>query len=279
MMKRAYFYIFFLVPLIWHGLGSMAGACLFCQASFDPVDGSFNQPTAELIKAYERDGRDALPYIREQLRTSTDPSLTQRAAHYVVELNDTESVPIIEDLLSALTKRVAFGVFGLGTYEFNGRMALSHALVSFGAGTRMADKIWAKYGQMSFKRKTEVPFILNALEDPKLEERLLDILDREEDQQLMVGSLHVLRMVGCARALPGLRQKVDEWTKKTREGFSNPDPNGPTIYYLPLITEAEMAILAIEDRHKVSVLQLDRFEEYETVFANRSDKKTSPNCA
>ncbi len=252
MTKKAYLWIFFLILSIWRGPGSMAGACLFCQANFDPMNGSFNQPAAELIKTYKRDGRDALPYIREQLMTSTDPSLIQTAVKYIVELDDTESVPIMEDLISSLTKRVAFGVFGIGSSEFHCRMVLSHALVNFGAGERMADKIWRKYEQMSFERKTEVPFILNALEDPILEERLMDILDREEHQQLMVGSLHVLRVVGRPQALPGLRKKVGEWTKKKEEGFSNRDQSRP-VHYIPLIIEAEMAISAIEDRNKVSI--------------------------
>jgi len=244
-----YFWVLFLIPWLWHGLGSVAHACPACWAGYGKGDERFNKPLADLRIIYEKDGRDALPYIKKALTTSTDPLVLRRAAGYIVELNDTDSIPLFEDMLSMLVKRVAFSSFGLETYDFKGRLAVAHALVKFGP-TKLGDKIWKRYDRLDLKRKSEVPYILNALQDPKLTERLLEILNREEDHQLMMGALDVLAVGGSVQALPALRSKVVEWSDRTTGTGTNPNPDAPVIYYAPLRINAEKAISAIEERSK-----------------------------
>jgi len=239
--------------LPWLGPGGFAEACPFCAPGFGAAD-SFSQPMEELNTAYEKDGRNALPYIREVMRTSIDPMLVKRAAEYILELEDRDSLPLLEDMVSVVTKRVAFGNFGYGTYEFYCRLVISHTLVKLGSGKEMADKIWKKYDALSLVRKSEIPFLLKALEDPQMEERLLNILDKKEQQQLMEIVLYVLRLEGSANALPGLRSRVEEWARMESRGTESTETNAPTIYYSTLIIHAEMAIAAIEGRN--SLLEL-----------------------
>lgn len=249
MTKGKYVWLFLLIPLLWHALASLAHGCAGCWAGYGPGQERFNKPLADLRKTYEKEGRDALPYIREALMTSPDPLVMRRAANYIVELNDTDSIPIFEDMLSILLKRVAFSSFGLDTYDFQGRLAVAHALVKFGP-TKLGDKIWKKYNRLDLKRKSEVPYILNALQDPHLDERLMEILNREEDHQLMMGALDVFAIGGGAQALPVLRSKVVEWSNKSAETADNPDPDAPVLYYTPLRIKAEKAVSAIEKRSK-----------------------------
>jgi hypothetical protein len=249
MTKRKYIWLFLLIPFLWHGLGSHAEACAGCWRGYGPGAERFNKPLADLRKIYEKDGRDALPYIKQVLMTSPDPLVMRRAAGYIVELNDTDSIALFEDMLSVLVKRVAFSTFGFGTYDFQGRLAVAHALVKFGP-TKVGDKIWKKYDRLDLKRKSEVPYILNALQDPHLEERLVEILNREEDHQLMMGALDVLAIGGTAQTLPALRSKAVEWSDKGAETTDNPNPNDPVLYYSALRIKAERTISAIEEQSK-----------------------------
>ncbi len=227
------------------GLASQAGACAGCWTGYGSGDERFNKPLADIRIIYERDGRGALPYIRDTLKTSTDPLVLRRAANYIVELKDEDSLPLMEDMILMLVKRVSFGKFGLDTYEFQGRLAVAHALPKFGPTDEIADRIWAKYDRLDVKRKDEVPYLLNALGDPNLTERLLTILDREEDHQLMIGALTILAIGGNPEAIPALRSKLAEWQGK---GSDNPDPEAPVIYYTPLRIKAQEAIDQIEAR-------------------------------
>ena len=232
------------------GFAGHAWACPACWAGYGSGDERFNKPLADLRIVYEKDGREALPYIRETLKTSTDPLVLRRAANYIVELNDTDSIPLFEDMILILVKRVAFSSFGLDTYDFQGRLAVAHALAKFGPTDEVSDKIWEKYEGLKFERKEEIPYILNGLGDPKLTERLLAILDREEDHQLMLGALTVLGIGGGAEAIPALRSKLEEWKGKSSD---NPDPEAPVIYYTPLRIKAQQAISQIEERAGTSV--------------------------
>jgi hypothetical protein len=247
MTKRKYIWLFLLIPLLWHGLGSYAEGCAGCWAGYGPGAERFNKPLADLRIIYEKDGRDALPYIREALRTSTDPLVMRRAAGYIAELNDTDSIPFFEQILSEILKRVAFSRFGFDSYGFQRRLAAAHALPKLGP-TKVGEKIWKKYGRLDPNRKFEVPYILNALQDPNLDERLLEILSRKDDHQLMLGALDVLAIGGSAEVLPALRFKVVEWSDSPQS--ADTDPDAPVLYYSALIIKADLAISAIENRGK-----------------------------
>jgi len=247
MMKGKLIWLVLLIALLWHGMGSSVEACPMCWAGYGPGAERLNKPLADLRIIYEKEGRDALPYIRKALITSTDPLVIRRAATYIVELKDAESIPLMEDMLHALVKRVAFSKFGLGTYDFQGRLTVAHALINFGPST-IADRIWQRYDRLDQDRKSEVPYILNGLKDPKLDERLLEIVNREEDHQLMMGALDVLSFGGSTDTLPALRSKAAEWRDKSAQPSGNPHPDGPVLYYVPLRIKAEKAIAAIEER-------------------------------
>jgi hypothetical protein len=251
MMSRTYF-VLLLMPLFCLGLASYAEGCAGCWAGYGSGDERYNKPLADLRKIYEKDGRDALPYIRKALSTSTDPLVMRRAAGYIVELKDADSLPLLNDMVLMLTKRVAFGKFGYGTYEFQGRMAVAHALANFGSQEELANRIWGKYDKLDMNRKTEVLYILNALKDPKLTERSLEILERQEDHQLMFGALDALAIGGNGQALPVLKERVEVWSNLGTGGGDSQNPDAPLIHYSALRIKAEQTILTLEEREKVS---------------------------
>jgi HEAT repeat protein len=222
-------------------------ACVFCWTGYGKGDERLNKPLADIRIIYEKEGRGALPYIRQTLQTSTDPLVIRRAATYIVALNDRDSIPLLEDMLRELTKRVSFSSFGQDTYNFQGRLAVAHALVKLGT-TEVADEIWGKYERLEFSRKSEVPYVLNALDDPQLDERLLQILDREEDHQLKMAALDAFALGGSPKALPALEARVAQWNNVGNETIdkANDDP----VYYSVLRVKGEQAIFAIEDRCK-----------------------------
>jgi len=235
--------------MLWSGTGSQAEACFACWASYGPGEERLNKPLADLRIIYEAKGIDSLPFIRQVLTTSTDPLVIKRAAGYIIELKDSDSIPYLEDVLSQLVKRVAFSTFGIGTPGYQSRLAVAHALAKLDRPS-MADQIWQKYGKLDLNRKSEVPDILNALEDPKLTKRLLIILNRAEDHQLMVGVLNVLAAGGSPAALPVLREKAGQWQVQTDRPVDRSNPVKPILYYSVLEIKAKRAIEAIEKRRK-----------------------------
>jgi len=247
LFKEKFIWLMLFIPFLWHGLGDVAGACPACWAGYGKGDERFNKPLADLRIVYEKNGKEALPYIKNALKTSSDPLVIKRAAGYIVELNDRGSIPLLEDMLLALVKRVAFSNFGLDTYEFKGRLAVAHALAKFGP-TTFGDRIWKKYDRLDFNRKSEIPYILNALKDPKMTKRLVEIINREEDHQLMVGALDALATGGGSQVLPVLKAKILEWGNKQNRTSGESKTKNTPMYYSVLRIRAELAITAIEDR-------------------------------
>ena len=226
----------------------LAEACPACWTGYGPGAERFNKALADLRISYESQGKDALPQIKKVLKISNDPLVQKRAIEYVAELEDTGAVPLLEDLLYDLVKRVSFSTFGVDSAQFQTRLAAAHTLANLGS-IRMADKIWHRYDRIGFAKKSEVPYVLNALGDPRLHERLSDILNRCEDHQLMVGALVVFAVGGNEKALPFLRLKIDEWRNKPAE----PDFKAgsfSTIEYSIWRIKAEQAITKIEERSR-----------------------------
>jgi hypothetical protein len=249
MAARIFLWFFLLIPLFLCGTVNFAQACFACWAGYGPGEERLNKPLADLRIVYEAKGREALPYIRQALTTSTDPLVIKRAADYIVELKDRESIPYLEDVLSQLLKRVAFSTFGIGTPGYQGRLAVAHALAKLDP-LNMADQIWQKYDKLNPDRKSEVPYILNALEDPQMTRRLLIILERAEDHQKMVGALNVLAAGGDRAALPVLREKLRQWEKQAGRQKKESPPGKPILYYSVLEIKAKRAIAEIDARQK-----------------------------
>ena len=235
--------------IVFYAWGNMAYACPACYIGSGSGNKRDNKPLTDLRKIYEEKGKDALPYIREALKTGTDPLVIKRAANYLVVLNDTESIPQMENMLLDLIKRVAFTTFGLGIPEFRSRLAVAHALIKFGP-TTVGDRIWEKYDRLDWKRKDEVPYILNALKDPRLDERMITILNKAEDHQLMLGALEVLAIGGSAKDLPYLESMATEWRNKGTGTGTNPRPDAQEIDYMPLTIRADNAIYLIKRRNR-----------------------------
>ena len=255
MMNRKLIGSVLVISCLLLGFASQAGACAGCWRGYGEGDERFNKPLADIRIIYEKEGKGALPYIRNELKTSTDPLVLRRAAGYIVALDDRDSIPLMEDMILMLVKRVSFGKFGLETYEFQGRLAVANALPKFGPTNGIADRIWAKYERLDFNRKDEVPYILNGLEDPKIEERLFYILNKEEDHQLMLGALAIMADFGDTTAIPELKGRMEEWEVKNQQDPFDADPNAPMIYYSVLISKAQLAMMKIEERARYSALQ------------------------
>jgi hypothetical protein len=238
------------VLIVFFLQGTVAHACPLCGAAVDEsADERFNKPLADLRTVYEQKGKDALLDIREVLKTSTDPWVIQRAVNYLVDLDDRESIHQMESMLLDLVKQVAFTTFGFGTPGFHSRLSVAYALGRFGP-TTVGDRIWEKHDRLDWNRKSEVAYILSALKDPHLDERMAAILNKEEDHQLMQGALEALIVSGSHRSLPFLRSKVKAWIDKPNGIGTNPRPGEPTIYYKRLRIKAETAIFFIDNRWK-----------------------------
>ena len=101
-----------LVLMVFFLQGTVAHACPLCGLAVDEsADERFNKPLANLRILYEQNGKDALPDIRELLKVSTDPAVIQRAANYLVDLDDRESIRQMENMVLDLVKQVAFTTF------------------------------------------------------------------------------------------------------------------------------------------------------------------------
>jgi hypothetical protein len=244
--KNLFLWLLFLLVFLLHLWGSKAEGCAACQAAGQLGNENQNPAFYALRILYEKEGKAALPAIRESLKSNDNPPLQIRAAGYVVELNDTDSVPLLEEILSELVKRVSFSPFGVRSVEFQTRIAAAHSLAKLGS-TRSADRIWQRYDQMDLQRKMEVPYILSALCDPKLTERLLGIISKSENHQLMMVTLDVLAMEGNSQALPFLRLKIVEWQGKEKETSSSKNRDNDLDYFV-LSTKAQQVILKIEER-------------------------------
>ncbi len=238
------------VLIVFFLQGTVAHACPLCGEVVDESsDERFNKPLADLRVVYEQKGKDALSEIREALKTSTTPAVIQRAANYLVELDDRESIRQMESMLLDLVKQVAFSTFGLGTPGFHSRLSVAYALRRFGPST-VGDRIWEKYDRLDWNRKSEVAYILSALKDPHLDERMATILNKEEDHLLMQGALEAMIVSGSRQSLPFLRSKVEAWVDNRNGIGTNPRPGEPTIYYKWLRIKAETAIFFIDNRWK-----------------------------
>ena len=237
-----------LISLLVNSIVNRVAACPACWAGYGPGAERFNKDLADLRSLYETHGRGALPKIRDILKATNDPMVQQRALEYIAELSDVESIPVLENLLSDLTKRVAFTTFGVtldpGPYQT--RLKIAHTLASLGS-TDVADKIWKKYPRMDHERKSEVPYILNALADPKICTRLKDILEVAEDYQLMIGALNVLAIGGDETVVPFLQVKISEWKMKKQDTRSVSNPF-TSVEFSVLKIKAEQAIFQIEQR-------------------------------
>jgi hypothetical protein len=233
---------------VFNAAAGLAEACAGCWTGYGPGAERFNKALADLRIIYETEGKDALPQIKKVLKQSSDPLVQKRAIGYLAALEDPETVPLLEDILYDLVKRVSFSTFGVGSIPFQTRLAAAHTLANL-ESTRMADKIWRRYDRIDFARKSEVPYVLNALGDPRLNERLSDIVNRCEDHQLMVGALNVLAMGGNEKVLPFLRLKVDEWRNKPAE-IDIAASSFSAVEYSIWRIKAEQAILKIEERNR-----------------------------
>ncbi|MBW2428347.1 MAG: hypothetical protein JRF56_05260 [Deltaproteobacteria bacterium] len=74
MKPSIFLWLSLLMLLFWSATGNHAEACFACWAGYGPGEERLNKPLADLRIIYETKGRDSLPYIRQALTTSTDPS-------------------------------------------------------------------------------------------------------------------------------------------------------------------------------------------------------------
>jgi hypothetical protein len=251
MMKRHPVWLLVLIPLLFHGLGDLAEGCAACWSGYGPGDERYNKPLADLRILYEKEGKTCLPAIEEALMYDKDHLVKQRAATYIGEIKDSNSIPVLEGMLAELYKRVTFGNFGVGTPDFQTRLKVAHVLVNMGPGNN-ADRIWSRYDRLDGLKKSEVPYLLNALNDPKLCERLLEILKQGKDHYAMISALEVLGMGNNAQVVSFLKSKAAEWEGKDA-AYSDPEnPESSMIYYSVLRVKAEQSIFQIEEKSKGS---------------------------
>lgn len=210
MVVRISVWIYILASICFHITAGTALGCPACWAGYGPGAERFNKALADLRKQYEMEGKAAAPVIRQTLKTSDNPPVQQRAMDYIGALQDVESVPLLEDIIYELVKRVSFSSFGVGSAPFQTRLKAAHTLAVLG-DTGMADKIWRRYERIDQTRKTEVPYILNALGDPRLSERLKAVINRCKDHQVMIGALDAMAIGGSAADVTFLKTKIDQW--------------------------------------------------------------------
>jgi hypothetical protein len=248
---QKYLWLLLLAPFVLHWLVGSAEGCAACWAGYGPGDERYNKPLADLRILYEKEGKAALPAIEEALVMDRDHLVKQRAATYIAEINDASSIPVLEGMITDLIKKVTFGNFGVGTPDYQTRLKVAHVLAGMGPGNN-ADRIWSRYDRLDGLKKSEVPYLLNALNDPKLNERLQEILSQSKDHYAMVSALEVLAMGDNAQVLSFLKSKVTEWEGKGAESSDPANPDAPMIYYSALRVKAELTIFQIEEKSKGS---------------------------
>ena len=240
--------IFFPMFFSMHVMNGEVFGCPACWAGYGPGAERYNKALADLRIMYENEGKEALPEIHKILLSTLDPLVQQRAADYIAEQHDTEAIPLLESVLYELIKRVSFSTFGVTTFQFKTRLRVAHTLVKLG-NTDLTEKIRQRYDRMDITKKSEVPYILNALEDPNLTEFLLMMLDKEEDHQVIMSTLDVLAMGGDETAVPALRHKAAQWGEKYLEVLNSPE-SGSSVTYSIWKIKAKQAVLEIEKRAK-----------------------------
>ena len=243
--------MFFLMLLLSPAGASVVEGCAGCWSGYGPGDERYNKPLADLRVLYEKEGKAALRAIEETLISNPDHRVKQRAATYIGEINDPSSIPVLEGMVVELIKRVSFGNFGVGTADFQTRLKVAHVLAQMGPGD-LADRIWNRYDRLDQLKKSEVPYLLNALNDPHLLDRLLDILRRGKDHQAMVAAIEVLAMGAYEQVLSFLRSKLEEWSEREPEPSEPDDPDSPLVHYPVLKLKVEQAIFQLEERSKGS---------------------------
>jgi len=241
------FPLLLLLPLVLHRLGGSAEGCAGCWSGYGPGDERFNKPLADLRILYEKEGKACLPAIENALISDRDHLVKQRAATYIGEIKDPSSIPTLESMIAELYKKVSFGFFGVGTPDFQTRLKVAHVLATMGPGNN-ADRIWQRYDRLDGLKKSEVPYLLNALNDPKLSERLLEILSRGKDPYAIISALEILATNGGVQVLSSLKSRVTEWEGKEPESSDPANPDAPIIYYSVLRIKAEQTIFQIEER-------------------------------
>ncbi len=239
-------WLLLLIPLCLHLSGGSAEGCAACVAAGKLARESENRPFYALRILYEKKGKAALPYIRRALKLESNPPVQMRAAGYIADLRDTESVPQLEKILSELYKRVSFSKFGTQTVDFQRRWIVAYALGTLRA-PGIAERIWERYDGFTPAKKREVPYILSALGDPKLTEHLMGIISRCEDHQLMIITLDILARRGNAEAIPFLRSKIVEWEARAAE-TPGPVDVGIQVDYFVLSRKAAQIIPQIDER-------------------------------
>jgi len=245
------FCLLLLLLFVLHWLGADAEGCPACWSGYGPGDERYNKPLADLRILYEKEGKVALPAIEEALVMDRDHLVKQRAATYIGEIKDPNSIPVLEGMIAELYKKVTFGNFGVGTPDFQTRLKVAHVLANMGPGNT-GDRVWQRYDRLDGLKKSEVPYLLNALNDPQLYERLSEILSQGKDHQAMVATLDVLAMGDNAQILPFLRSKMAEWEGKGAEPSDHANPDISMIYYSALTVKAEQTIFQIEDKQRGS---------------------------
>jgi hypothetical protein len=255
MAKAGYLWLLLLVPLYLHLLRADAYGCEACVAAGKMAMENKNKAFYALRILYERKGKAALPFIRRVLKMDDNPAAQMRAAGYVAELNDTESVPDLERIMADLFKKVSFSQFGLKTIDFRKRWIVAYTLGSLRA-SGIAERIWERYDRFTLSKKMEVPYILSALGDPKLTEHLMGIINRCEDHQLMVVTLDTMAMGANAEAIPFLRSKIVEWEAKAAETSVSVDASTQVDYFVLSRMPAQI-ISKIEERVRLGKSQLE----------------------
>ena len=258
MTKGKYLLLLLLVPFCLHLLGGYAEGCAACVAAGKLARESENKAFYALRLLYEKEGSRALSVIRRALRLDNNPAAQMRAVGYISELNDTESIPDLERIMSELFKKVSFSQFGVDTSDFQRRWIVAYTLGTLRA-SGVAERIWERYDRFTPSKKTEIPYILSALGDTKLTEHLSVILDRSDNHQLMMATLDAMATATDAKAIPFLESKIVEWEAKARE-TSGPVDIATQVDFFVLSRVAAQVIPKIEEQLFLGKTQLESRE-------------------
>ncbi len=258
MRTGKYLWLLLLIPFCSHLLQGRAEGCAACDAAGKLARESENKAFYALRILYERKGREALPVIRRALALDSNPPAQMRAVAYVAELKDRESIPRLESILAELFKLVSFSQFGIDTVDFQKRWIVAYTLGTLRA-PGVAERIWERYERLTPSKKSEVPYILSALGDPKLTEHMMGIINQCENHQLMMATLDTMATGANAEAIPFLESKKIEWEARAKETSGSIDVVNQVDYFV-LSRAAGQAIPQIEERVRLGTSQLESRE-------------------
>lgn len=180
-----------------------------------PVESPAERTLAAYVAA---EGAAAIPRLREILLSVDEDSVVRLAAiRHLRALGDKGSAPLFRRLVLEVLDASAIGFFRADDSNAQIRAEAAAALNAMG-DEGLADLFWEARSVLPRDRALEVLRLLWRLGDPQAQERMIEVLNTADDDEIAFQAVVELRRNGDARAIPPLREKLKLWRKLVAQG-------------------------------------------------------------